>query len=295
MASKIEIPSELKKDLSQSKWGKVLLATPIIITVVATMLAGLASSEMTRGQYDRSLAAELQSRAGDQWGYYQAKKLRGAVALNTMDLLAATSEVKPFDASNLPDADAATVAALTKGELPAMPSAKIDGSVNTALNALENSAPEAEITADLANVKDATLADALAAAQQAASDYDSATKTINKTTDALDEKLRDGDKTAYRNFSGAKLRYTVARYDAESKLNSSIGGIYELQVRKANLSADRHRNRSTKFFYGMLMSQLAVIVATFSIAARQKNFLWSVAAAAALAAVSFSVYVFLCM
>ncbi len=295
MAPKIQIPDELKKDLSQSKWGKILLATPIIITVVATMLAGLASSEMTRGQYDRSLAAELQSKAGDQWGYFQAKKLRGAVALNTLDLLAATADVKPLDALALPDADAATVAALTKDELPVMPSAKFDDSVNAALAALENSAPETEITADLANVKDAALANALTAAQQAASDYDNATRTINKTTDALDEKLRVGDKTAYRDFSGARLRYSVSRYDAESKLNATIGSIYELQVRKANLSADRHRNRSTKFFYGMLMSQMGVIVATFSIAARQKNFLWSVAAAAALAAVSFSVYVFLCM
>ena len=32
-----------------------------------TLLAGLASSEMTRAQYDRSFAAELQSKAGDQW------------------------------------------------------------------------------------------------------------------------------------------------------------------------------------------------------------------------------------
>ena len=55
MAAKIEIPAELKKDLPQTKWGKVLGATPIIMTVIATMLAGLASSEMTKAQYDLSL------------------------------------------------------------------------------------------------------------------------------------------------------------------------------------------------------------------------------------------------
>ena len=43
----------------------------------------------------------------------------------------------------------------------------------------------------------------------------------------------------------------------------------------------------------MLAAQMAVIIATFSIAARQKSFLWSLAAAAGLAAVSFSVYVYL--
>jgi hypothetical protein len=42
----------------------------------------------------------------------------------------------------------------------------------------------------------------------------------------------------------------------------------------------------------MLASQLAVIVSTFSIAARQRSFLWSLAAAAGLAAVSFAAYVY---
>ena len=98
MAPKIQIPDELKKDLPPSQWGKILVATPIVMTVIATMLAGLASSEMTRAQYDRASAAQLQSKAGDQWSYYQAKKLRSAVAHNTLDLLAATSDVKPLDA-----------------------------------------------------------------------------------------------------------------------------------------------------------------------------------------------------
>ena len=40
----------------------------------------------------------------------------------------------------------------------------------------------------------------------------------------------------------------------------------------------------------MLAAQTAVIVATFAIAARQRNFLWSVAAAAGLGAVSFAAY-----
>ncbi|MEI7809562.1 MAG: hypothetical protein WCJ07_13875, partial [Verrucomicrobiota bacterium] len=67
----------------------------------------------------------------------------------------------------------------------------------------------------------------------------------------------------------------------------------ELQVRKGNISAERHHKRSGKFFFGMLAAQMAVIISTFSIAARQKSFLWSVAAAAGVAAVSFSLYVYL--
>jgi hypothetical protein len=75
----------------------------------------------------------------------------------------------------------------------------------------------------------------------------------------------------------------------------AVASVYELQVRKSNFSAERHRQRSGKFFYGMLGAQLAVIIATFSIAARQKNFLWSLATAAGLVAVSFAAYVYFCV
>ena len=53
MAGKIEIPEQIKSELPPNKWGKILAMTPIVMTVIATMLAGLASSEMTRAQYDR--------------------------------------------------------------------------------------------------------------------------------------------------------------------------------------------------------------------------------------------------
>ncbi len=293
MAAKIVIPDELKKDLPQTKWGKILGATPIIMTVIATMLAGLASSEMTKAQYDRSLAAQLQSKAGDQWSYYQAKKLRSAVARNNLDLLAATVDVKPLDPAVLEHADAVTIASLAKNEIPAATPAKFDEGVQAALEVMESSKPEPEIATALAKVKDATLAESLIAAKDAATTFDNATKAINKASDKFDEKLMFGDKDTFRAFSAARLRYASARYETEARLNQSIANIYELQVRKGNISAEKHHRRSGKFFFGMLAAQMAVIISTFAIAARQKNFLWSVAATAGLAAVSFSLYIFL--
>jgi hypothetical protein len=43
----------------------------------------------------------------------------------------------------------------------------------------------------------------------------------------------------------------------------------------------------------MLAAQLAVIISTFAIAARQRSFLWSIAAAAGMAAIAFAAYVYL--
>jgi hypothetical protein len=291
MAGKIQISEELKSDLPQNKWGKVLGATPIIMTVIATMLAGLASSEMTKAQYDRSLAAQLQSKAGDQWGYFQAKKLRSAMLHNSLDLLAATSEVQPLTPSDVPGNDAAISAALLKGDVPAATSATFDESVTAALTTVENSRPEPEIIAALGKVKDADLAAALVSAKETAIAFDNIAKPINKALD--NSKILPADPRKLRDFTAARMRYSAARYDTEARLNATIGSVYELQVRKGNLSAEKHHKRSGKFFFGMLAAQLAVIVSTFAIAARQKSFLWSVAAAAGMAAVSFSVYVYL--
>jgi len=46
MATKI--PDELKADLPQNKFGKILGATPVVMAVVATMLAGLADRKNNR-------------------------------------------------------------------------------------------------------------------------------------------------------------------------------------------------------------------------------------------------------
>src|SRR5438105_14205026 len=101
MSAKITLPDELKADIPHNRWGKVLAATPIVMTVIATLLAGLSSGEMTRAQYDRALAAQQQSKAGDQWSFFQAKRLRGAYQRNTADLIQSLSEVHPLQATGL--------------------------------------------------------------------------------------------------------------------------------------------------------------------------------------------------
>lgn len=293
MAGKIQIPEELKHDLPQSNWGKILAATPIVMTVIATMLAGLASSEMTKAQYDRAYAAQLQSKAGDQWSFFQAKKLRGAFARNSFDLLAATAEVPQLTAANLPGAIEGTVNALVKDEIPAIKPAVFSDEIKAALEAIENSTSDAEVAQKLAVVKPESLKTALVATKNAAAAFDEATKPVNRDTDRLDELLMKGDKSVFRSFSAARLRYNADRYDNEARLNQAIANIYELQVRQNNISAEKHHARSKNFFFGMLASQMAVIISTFAIAARKKNLLWSLAAAAGAAAVCFSVYVYL--
>jgi hypothetical protein len=277
---KTKLPEELTREAPQNKWGKILLATPVVMTVIATLLAGLASSEMTRAQYDRALGAQLQSKAGDQWGYFQAKKLRGAMQRNSFELLAATTDIHPIENTVLE-------------KIPTPAALSLDSKVEAALQAIEKQNPEAEIAGLLKSVDDQSLATALQAAKDNALTFDAALAPANQALAQLEKSLPPGDKAAARDLTAARMRYSAARYDTEAKLNQSIANLYELQVRKINVSAERHHRRSGKFFFGMLAAQAAVIIATFAIAAQKRNFLWLLAAAAGLAAVTFAIYVYL--
>jgi len=277
----IKIPDELKADVPQTMWGKVLSATPIVMTVVATMLAGLASSEMTHAQYSRALAAQQQSKTGDQWAFFQAKRLRSALQLSTLDVLQSTTQVRALDA--------ATLASFTPPAPPA--GAALEPAVQAALDAVAAGRSETELTALVVKVNDQTLQAALRAAQERASAFDAAVRPANKVVEQLES--QSAGRPILRDVVAARLRYMAQRYDTESRLNQAIAYLYELQVRKSNFTAERHERRSQRFFFGMLAAQAAVIIATFAIAARKRNLLWSLAAAAGLAAVSFAVYVYL--
>ncbi len=72
---------------ARSTWDKLLTTTPVIMTVVATILAGLSNSEMIKAQYYRSLAAQAQAKVGDQWAFFQFKRARGTSHDMTIKLL----------------------------------------------------------------------------------------------------------------------------------------------------------------------------------------------------------------
>lgn len=292
---KITIPEELKKDVPNSKWGKMLMATPVVMTVIATLLAGLASSEMTRAQYSRALGAQLQSKAGDQWGYFQAKKMRSAMQRSSIDLLHATVDIQPLEAATLPPSVGPTVAsALLRNELPVVKSATaLDPQIKAAMEAIETQRAEDEIMALVIQIPDTLLAESLRLARKQAMEFDEATKPSTEAIDQWEASIATAEKSRRRDVAFARMRYNAIRYDAEARLNQTIANLLELQVRRANLTAERHHRRSGKFFFGMLGAQAAVIMATFAVAAQRRSFLWSLAAVAGLAAIGFAIYVYL--
>lgn len=303
---KAEVPAEIKATLPDGKWGKILGMTPVVMTVVATLLAGLSNSEMTRAQYTRSLAAQQQSKAGDQWAFFQAKRLRGAIqsgALDTAqltvgDLTPNAAALREF-AATLPDPASVRTAldTLLSGQLPKTAAAPVlPRNITAALDAVDRSDAPEDIVALVRALSPADLATAIDALKVHARVVDEALRPIVTHGDRLGEAI-DANPAAKRalgrDFAVLRLTYSSLRYDAEAKLNQGIARLYELQVRQTNLIAERHQRRSTRFFYGMLGAQAAVLVSTFAIAARRRSLLWSLAASAGLLAVSFATYVYL--
>ncbi|HXP62773.1 MAG TPA: DUF4337 family protein [Dongiaceae bacterium] len=339
--TKVSIPEGLKADLPHTTWGRVLSATPVVMAVGATMLAGLASSEMTRAQYDRSLGAQQQSKAGDQWSFFQAKRLRGAIQRNTADLLQTMADVRAFDPSALKQAagqmrtqasqpgstDLGTqllgviespggqqaLAFLRTREAPAAPTGlALDPQIRAAMEGVETSMPDPEMKGLLAQVSLDRLDATLKAARDQAQVYDAATKPINQAVDQIDNLLAreaalrqrpaaaglgsagpEAGPPLVRDFTAARLRYAALRYEVEARLNQTIANLYELQVRKSNISAEHHHARSQRFFFGMLAAQAGVIISTLAMAAKNRNLLWSFAAGAGLVAIAFAIYVYL--
>jgi len=312
----VEIPEQLKAAVPQTWFGKLLAATPVVLAVVATLLAGLASSEMTKAQYERALGAQRQSKAGDQWSFFQAKRLRGAYQSSTAEIIRTLTEIRPLEPSAVHAAAAGNgelaavlqteagqqaLTCLQRGEVPAVPvTPTTDPKVKAALEGLTGQQADAQMTALLAAVSEAMLETSLRQAQHQADGLDAATAPINAAIEQMDARLllmagpvAPGAPSLARDFAAARLRYTAQRYEIEARLNQAIANLYELQVRKSNISAERHHDRSEQFFIGMLAAQLGVIVATFALAARQRNLLWSMAAVVGLIAVAFAIYVYL--
>ena len=372
----------------QSVWDRVIGNTPVVMTVVATILAGLSSSEMTAAQYHRSMAAQYQSKAGDQWAFYQAKRLRESGNENSVALLEALTGPGALDAQAVglqvqdighrlaridntaatqvqsnPDSNAGalknsiaqfdrespllasqwkdaladpqvTVALkyLAGDELPAVDEQRHDvPEITSVLKEIDAGKNEAETVGLVRQVKRTDLDAAERAANANATAFDASIKPIVASIDRLNllvtrqtamlrrlqrdvvnalassssdgadamqlmrevGTLRQMGDDLMASFSAARLRFDARRYHREGAYNSVIARLYDVEVRRSSGMSDRNRDRSKNFFYGMLVAQAAVTIATFSLAVKQRSVLWALASGAGLVAVGLGVYVYL--
>jgi hypothetical protein len=411
----------------RSLWDKILTSTPVILTVIATILAGLSTSEMTQAQYYRATAAQFQSKVSDQWNFFQAKRIRGTTMEMTIGLLHSLTEpgevksaVLQASADRLPDdflraeqdADrllaavnaaqgelgpggsrlrqaaeelkrTAATAAQKAGEArkqtaEALGDEKVKGSfdylntrklpagregqsgdagevlgevfaainpaipeglkeiagrkterqmaptlariteeqIQEAIDTAEERTAEADRAAEAAGDSHRTIEGLVSRQTSVAREYRRAVRNVNLALAGLpagdgkglaevrqaaaavartEEDLKTAADELSNDMKAAQLDYTARRYRREAGYNQAIAGLYELQVRKASLESDRHRERSKHFFYAMLAAQAGVTIATFSLAVRHRSTLWTLATFAGVAALALGAYVYMRM
>jgi hypothetical protein len=395
-------------------WSTVLTATPIVLTVLATILAGLSSRELTLSQYHRALAAQNQSKAGDQWNLFQAKRSRRTNHENMVDLLATRTEAAQIDAaaleantdfllrrlrgadkdvghllqllakatSQLGAAGAALQSAATKlqhtvrevieqveadrkrvqelfagkevrsawaylnrNQQPQVEAQLPSGTwIQQAHQVVQRHQPEEETASLFRKIPENELRSALNTAEANVQAIEDAYTPISKVLEQIEQIVQEQVGLARRfqratrgleaaisdlpqgtgqprsdiratalalvrsgqavksaadqvhtDFKAAWHGYQARRYQAEAEYNRQAAEMYEIQVRQSGAFAERHRERSKDFFYGMLAAQAGVTIASFSLAMKHQSLLWGLAALAGLGAVVFGVYVHLYM
>jgi hypothetical protein len=94
-------------------WGHIVQTTPIVLTVLATALAGMSNGEMTQSMYRRTLAGQFEAKASGQWAYFQAKRIRGTNLEGTVALLRSVEHLQPFDGGQFDTSLAGAIRLLT--------------------------------------------------------------------------------------------------------------------------------------------------------------------------------------
>jgi Domain of unknown function (DUF4337) len=352
----------------QGLWGTVLTTTPIVLTVLATVFAGLSSSEMTQSMYYRSLAAQHQSKAGDQWGFFQAKRIRGTSLEMTSQLLQSLARPAEFDLAlletgtaqilqhlekakdNNAEAEprrqaAATAAAKVKDirgqltdlrgnnnllyldkkkDLPVVELSQLEKKeareeLAAVVKAVSERQPEQATTSLVAKLNPVDIEKAARLVEEDAERFDKECNAIDDTLkqlrnllgklDVVLQPLRDlnldqpEDPAALAQvpalfdrlntgFQVALLDFDRRRYRREAEYNRQVAEVYEVRVRWSSLASDRHRERSKKFFYSMLLAQAGVTISSLALAGAKRSWLWFLAALAGLSAIGFTGYVY---
>jgi hypothetical protein len=290
-----------------------LAAVPVMLTVMATVLAGLSSSEMTQSMYFRSLAAQDQSKAGSQWAFFQAKRIRGTTMETGGDLIRAVADPPPLDAVKLRAtlerveaaarrgqsqavADAAnrlrqvinrdnvrlSLKVLGGGDLPEVERRKTDDEqVQKLIQAIEARRTEAETAGDAAKLSIARIEEELQRAEQNADAFDKACKPVTADLRAIEKGAGELSAEA-KNWKASASREKGAAADEASTAAQEI--LSAVRAAKQDFTARRYTkeaeyNQESADLYELLARRTGVESDRHRI--RSRNFFYAMLCAQA--------------
>ena len=195
---------------------------------------------------------------------------------------------------------------LQEQKIPPSPLPEIaDEHILALKQAIESREPEGELLALAATVKHESIDKALDEAEKANEQYDKerspimsaanaiATYPDGETKASVDPESRKKNAATRTARQAAGYDLEEKRYRAESRLNQSLGALYEVRVRISNAESDKHRRKSQLFFYAMLVAQVGATISALSLARKTRSLLWFFASLVGVASIGIGVYVFL--
>ena len=278
-------PPPAADEPKKSFLDKIGAALPIALTAIATAFAGMSTGELQKAMLWRSLAAQDQAKATNQWTYAGFKRDRALICQATAALL----RVAPGSAAADFAKDGGDGAAWLAGggpprvKLPDVP----DATLAELLDAIRTRRPEAEVLVQARKVTAKGINEAIDAAEKFAE------QTDKEWTPAVEQARAAVAKAGTPGAQAAGFELDRRRYEAESRLNQGIGYLYEARVKVSSAESDKHEHKSKNFFYAMLAAQIGATISALALARKQQSLLWLVAGAAGAVAILIGAAVFL--
>jgi hypothetical protein len=284
-------------DKPQSLFDKFSTALPIGLTALATVFAGMSTSELQRAMFWRTAAGQDQAKATNQWTFAGLKRNR-ALIMEGNAVQLGTRQGKRVEAFAAPDkakAEEKSAAEWLSGKGPprvSLPKIE-DPNIQAVLKAIRDREPEDDILKMAGKIKPKAINQAIDDAENAAAKIDADWEGVLKAVGDLSAARTKAEPEATGSIQAARFALEQRRYRAESGLSLGVGFLYDARVRVVTAVSDHHRRRSEYFFYAMLAAQIGAVISTLSLARQQKSGLLFLAALVGAAAVAFGAFVFL--
>jgi hypothetical protein len=312
-----DAPVEAKPEEPRSFIEKVGPTLTIGLTAVAAIFGSMSAGALQQAMYWKSQAAQDQSKSADQWSYAGFKRDRALVVEATSRMLQAASDyaVPSFSTEVLPpinvpkddktpeetrkkleEAQQLAVVWLQKREGP-IPMGKIpeptDEHILALKKGIENREPEAELVKLAALIDHESINKAIDELEKFSAEndkfWDAAVKAAARMASFNDSKKPDtASNRKARQAAGYDLE--ERRYRIESRINQSIGFLYDIRVKVSGAESDRYRRKSYMLSYAMLIAQIGAVASSLALARKKQSMLWILVALFGFVALGFGGY-----
>ena len=296
---------------------KIGPALAVGLTALSAVFGSMSAAQLQQAMYWKSQAAQDQSKSTNQWTLAGFKRDRALVMEGDTRVLRAISNYAPAtfpSVESLPpvkvpkddptpeetkkkleEAQKQALSWLQKKDGPPRVSTPeiTDENIKALRKGIEDRLPESELLVIAAKVNAQAINKAIDDAEEKTAQVDKEWEaTLKAAADFAsfndDKKPDNAEARTARQAVGYELE--ERRYRAESRLNQSIGFLYDIRVKVSSATSDKYRKKSELLGYAMLVAQIGAVAASLAMARKGAGSLWFLATTIGVVALGFGGY-----